>query len=243
MSDFLAQHRKLVQMLRSLGVPNAENASDRMLKFMTLVLKRNEIVNLTTITDPNEFVEKHLFDSVRCYGWAEIVSAQRIADVGTGGGFPGVPLALLYPDKAFVLMDSLGKRTTFLEEAVRSLGLENVVVVKCRAEDAGRDPQFRARFDLCVSRAIAKLPVLFEYCLPLLKTGGWLYAYKTNRARSEIDESENARRLLGGSSDVSIRSLDSHVEDFGHNIMVIQKITTTPDTYPRRAGVPAKVPL
>jgi 16S rRNA (guanine527-N7)-methyltransferase len=243
MVDAVRQREYLTQALLRLNVSDADARAAQMLAFMALVLKRNEVVNLTTITDEDAFIDKHLIDSVLCFGWPELTAAETIADVGTGAGFPGMPLAILYPEKRFVLMDSLGKRTTFLSEAVHALGIQNVTVVKCRAEDAGRDRTYRGRFDLCVCRAIARLSVLFEYTLPLLKVGGSLYAYKTNRAISEIEDSETARRLLGGSKEVSIRLLDSGEQDFGHNIMVTQKERPTPATYPRRAGIPAKVPL
>ncbi|MDR0356943.1 MAG: 16S rRNA (guanine(527)-N(7))-methyltransferase RsmG [Clostridiales Family XIII bacterium] len=244
---------RLVSGLVALGIPNAEETAFSMRTFMRLVLERNEVINLTTVTDEDEFIDKHLLDSVRCYGWSEIEAAEYVVDVGTGAGFPGVPLALIYPRKNFLLLDSLGKRTAFLEDAVAALNLENVSVLHSRAEDAGRDAKLRERFDLCVSRAVDKLSVLSEYCFPFLKSGGFLYAYKTLKAAGEIDDSRLARQLLGGAPDAEIRDAAlapvensgcaSARRNAGHSIIVLKKAGPTPSTYPRKAGTPKKVPL
>jgi 16S rRNA (guanine527-N7)-methyltransferase len=220
----------------------------KMIDFMELVLERNERVNLTTITDRDAFIEKHLKDSLMCCGLPEIEAAKNVVDVGTGAGFPGIPLAIRYPGKEFLLIDSLGKRVTFLSEATNILGLKNVRVIHSRAEEAGRLPDLRERFDLCVSRAVAHLSVLSEYCLPLARVGGSFYAWKTDKAieAGELKDSAKARRRLGGGSGaevfhVSSRSLDDCLT--GHNIVVVRKMNPTPKAYPRRAGVPAKAPL
>jgi 16S rRNA (guanine527-N7)-methyltransferase len=233
----------VMQSVISVSDPGEKAA--KMLKFMKLVLKKNEVINLTTITERDEFIDKHLIDSVACYGWPEIGSAEEIVDVGTGAGFPGVPLAILYPEKHFVLVDSLAKRIDFLREALTELKIENIDPVHSRAEDMGRDKGYRESFDLCLGRAVGKLSVLLEYCLPLVKTGGEFYAYKTEGASTEIEESKSARFLLGGSKEVEVRPTGKSVplSSFGHNIMVIKKERPTPKTYPRKAGTPAKVPL
>jgi 16S rRNA (guanine527-N7)-methyltransferase len=253
---------KLEAYLSANRLPCPGEKAAKLLAFMELVLKKNEVINLTTITERDEFVTKHLIDSIACYGWPEIEAAGEIIDVGTGAGFPGVPLAVLYPDKHFVLMDSLAKRIDFLGESLKALEIENVDLVHSRAEDMGRDKNYRDHFDLCISRAVGKLSVLLEYCLPLVRTGGCFYAYKTAGGVAEIEESKSARYLLGGSKEVEVRPLPSpdapqtadmqrasaqkqeiKGSTYEHNIMIVKKEKPTPKTYPRKAGTPAKVPL
>lgn len=245
----------LVKELEKYSVYNAEDVAIKMLHFMQLVLDRNESVNLTAITDKQEFIDRHLIDSIACYGWTEIEKSTNIVDVGTGAGLPGIPLAICYPEKSFTLLDSLRKRIDFLNEAISALGLKNVKAVHSRAEDAGRNPDMRERFDLCVTRAVAPLNVLLEYCLPLVKPGGSLYAYKTKKAITEIEDSALALRLLGGSLDVQTRAYDSMRHEvaqecsntndspYSLNIFIVEKTSTTPDNYPRKAGTPKKIPL
>ena len=229
--------------LKSCGLHNAimGGVQKQLIAFMEMVLKKNEEINLTTIIEPHEFIEKHLLDSLSCYHWEEIEAARRIVDIGTGAGFPGIPLALAYPDKNFVLIDSLRKRIDFLRNACAELKLNNVDLIHARAEDAARDESLRESFDLCVSRAVSKFSVLAEYCLPFVKRRGFFYAFKTKKALEELDAGGLALRLLGAASDVEIR--ESLKTGYGHIIMVVKKERTTPASYPRSAGIPAKVPL
>ena len=245
----------IIEGLKKLFIPDFENVAKKMYRFMQLVLERNELINLTTITETDEFIERHLLDSVVCYGWAEIEKANLIVDVGTGSGIPGIPLALCYPDKKFLLIDSLGKRIDFINEVIDDLQITNVQAIHARAEDAGKDATIRESFDLCVSRAVAPLNVLLEYCLPLIKPQGAFYAYKTVKAKSEIEDSELALRLLGASLDVQTRTYGKNWEQndpdvrFSNDspyslcIFVVSKQSSTPLTYPRKAGRPKKVPL
>jgi 16S rRNA (guanine527-N7)-methyltransferase len=244
------EREKLIAALEDFGARrgNVAEAAEKMLAFEDLVLERNEIINLTAITERDEFLVKHLIDSCACYGWPEIEAAARIVDIGTGAGFPGVPLALLYPEKTFLLIDSLAKRTDFIAEAAGKLGLSNVSVLHARVEDAGRDSQLRESFDLCVTRAVAAMPVLEEYCLPLIRPGGCMYAYKTKQAEGEIADGELARKLLGGSSDAESRPVGTEIHGaaslpFSRRIFIIKKESPTPATYPRKAGIPGKIPL
>jgi 16S rRNA (guanine527-N7)-methyltransferase len=234
---------KLIKELHARGIPHAKEAASAMMMFRRLVLERNEVINLTSITEKDEFEDKHLLDSISCYGWREIEDAKTIVDVGTGAGFPGIPLAIVCPEKQFLLIDSLGKRIDFLKSAIDALKLENVSLLHSRAEDAGRDPRNRERFDLCVSRAIAKLSVLSEYCLPFVKPRGFVYAYKTLNAVPEIEESRLARQLLGSALDVDIRPTNAQDPYSKRAIMVLRKNRNTPKTYPRQAGIPSRTPL
>ena len=217
--------------------------ADTLMELMRLVLLKNETISLTAITEPEEFVTLHLLDSLACVGLPELGSAKEIVDVGSGPGFPGLPLAALYPEKRFLLTDSLRKRLEFAAFAATSLGLDNVDTLHIRAEKAGRDPSLRERFDLSLCRAVGKLPVITEYCLPLVRVGGAVYFYKTRMADGELVESRLARELLGGSADVRIIDYVDLLPGRKHALYIVKKDRTTPDTYPRKEGIPSKVPL
>jgi 16S rRNA (guanine527-N7)-methyltransferase len=226
--------------LRGLNVPEVSipTASEKMLRYMDMLLATNEHVNLTADTNPNEFINRHLLDSVCCYGWSEIKKAKRIVDIGTGAGLPGIPLAILYPEKQFVLIDSLRKRIDFINAVVAELGLSSITALHMRVEDAGREKTLRENFDLCVSRAMAPLPVLLEYGLPLVKLGGAMYAYKTKKAEPEIKESEAALKVLGAKPTVESKAYDTTLR-----IFIINKSKYTPKKYPRKSGTASKTPI
>ncbi len=228
--------------LDTLGVPYTGETIDRFRAYMDAVLEWNEKINLTAVTDRREFVRRHFADSVLPAALPELAEAGSVADVGTGAGFPGIPLALIFPEKEFLLMDSLGKRINVLEDVKESLNIDNIRLLHARAEDAARDPELRECFDACVSRAVADLAVLAEYCLPFVKTGGSFLAYKGADADGEIDGARKAVKILGGGE---IRMERPDVPDLGleHGIVVIAKTGKTPEKYPRRAGIPAKMPI
>ena len=217
--------------------------TDALMELMKLVLQRNEVINLTTITEPEEFVELHLLDSLACVGLKEMVSARDIVDIGSGAGFPGLPLAILYPEKRFLLTDSLRKRMEFVFFAAGSLRLDNVNVLHMRAEKAGQDRSLRERFDLALLRAVGKLPVVMEYGLPLVRVGGTGIFYKTIQATGEIEESRLARELLGGSAEMRIMEYADLLPGRKHALYIVEKDRSTPESYPRREGIPSKVPL
>ena len=247
--------KQLTKELNIFNLQNSDRIAEKMYRFMDLVLERNENINLTTVTEKDEFIKRHLIDSVSCYGWPEIVASNKIVDVGTGAGFPGIPLALCYPEKNFLLVDSLGKRIDFINDAIRELEISNVQTLHARAEDAGRNPYIRDKYDLCITRALAPLNILLEYCLPMVKPEGYLYAYKTKKAVEEIEDANLALRLLGASTDVEIRQYDKRrIENrekegiekeslYSLNIFIIRKVSETPKEYPRKAGTPKKIPL
>ena len=228
----------LKQLIEKLNIDDADEKLRLLERYMEEVLQWNEKVNLTAITDRAEFVQKHLIDSLLCAETLAFTASSSICDVGTGGGFPGVPLAVCYPEKDFVLMDSLGKRVRIVQQICDELGIENVRTVHGRAEDLAREDAFRDQFDLCVSRAVAAMRVLCEYCLPFVKQGGSFIAYKGPDCESEIDDARRAIRLLGG-SEPEIRPLP-YLE---HKLVIIRKQNATPDAYPRKAGTPSRKPL
>jgi len=211
-------------------------------KYMEGILAWNEKVNLTNITDPAEFRIKHNADSLMCVDFPEFLEAETVIDVGTGGGFPGIPLAVYAPEKQFTLLDSLNKRLKIIDELAGELGIKNINLVHGRAEDAARAKEYREKYDLCVSRAVSNLATLSEYCLPFIKVGGYLLAYKGPGAEEEVKEAAKALKTLGGSL-VDIR--ETSMEEYGldHRILVIKKVRNTPKAYPRKAGTPLKEPL
>ncbi|MBR3182916.1 MAG: 16S rRNA (guanine(527)-N(7))-methyltransferase RsmG, partial [Firmicutes bacterium] len=168
-------------------------------KYMEGILAWNEKVNLTNITDPAEFRIKHNADSLMCVDFPEFLEAETVIDVGTGGGFPGIPLAVYAPEKQFILLDSLNKRLKIIDELAGELGIKNITLVHGRAEDAARAKEHREKYDLCVSRAVSNLATLSEYCLPFIKVGGYLLAYKGPGAEEEVKEAAKALKILGGS--------------------------------------------
>ena len=236
----------LLELAKRKGVPGtvlAPGFAEVMMEFMSLVLERNEIINLTSITEPEEFVSLHLLDSLACAGLPETELSSDIIDVGSGAGFPGIPLALLYPEKRFLLTDSLNKRTEFIRYAAKELDLKNVEVKHIRAEKIGREFKYRESFDLSLCRAVGSLPVVLEYCMPLVRVGGSGIFYKTIPAKGEIEDSLLARELLGCSKEVRVETYKDILPGRGHALYIVEKSRHTPDQYPRREGIPQKVPL
>ncbi len=204
------------------------------------ILEWNSKINVTAIRDPEEFYEKNIKDSLAVLKLPEFSESRRVLDLGTGGGFPGLPLAMACPDKEFVLLDSVAKKLKVVSSAADEFGLSNVDVVNMRAEDLAKWPAYRESFDAVVSRAVANMSTLSEYCLPFVKKGGYFIAYKTEDALAEISEAEHAIRVLGGEL---IRTEGDGTEGSGHLFAVVKKTGTTPPKYPRKAGLPSKEPL
>lgn len=202
----------------------------------------NRRANLTAISEPEQIRVKHFLDSVSCLLAIRNPSSARIADVGTGAGFPGVPLKILCPQFSLTLFESVAKKTAFLEHIVQVLRLKNLEIAALRAETAGHLPQYRQQFDWAVARAVAPLSVLAEYLLPLVKIGGHMLAQKGENAPGEVQEAHNAIAILGGRlKELVPVALPGIPEE--RYLVVIEKIAATPDRYPRREGIPAKRPL
>ena len=210
-------------------------------RYFDLLTETNKVMNLTALTTPQDVAVKHYIDSLLCYD-ATLMGGRKIIDVGTGAGFPGIPLKIYDPSLKLVLLDSLEKRLKFLQETVRQLQLTYVSCKHLRAEDAGRDKKLRGQADIAVSRAVARLSVLAEYCLPLVKKNGFFVALKGSRYKEELFEGEKALRILGGSV-ASVKEVELPGLDDGRAIIVIRKIKDTPAAYPRKAGLPGKNPL
>ena len=211
--------------------------------YMNGVLEWNDKVNLTAITDEEAFVKKHFVDSVMCAGAPEIKGAERIADVGTGAGFPGVPLAVLFPEKKFYLIDSLAKRLKIVDQLCEAADIRNVVTIHGRAEDlASKNGEYRESFDCVVSRAVAGMASLAELCIPFLKLGGAFIAYKGSDFEKELEEGSAAVKETGGEV-VRVQRCSDPEETFDHALIYIRKERKTPGRYPRKAGEPARKPI
>lgn len=209
-------------------------------KYYALLVETNKVMNLTAITEPEEVAVKHMIDSLlACEAGME---GRLLADVGTGAGFPGVPLKIYCPNLKVVLIDSLGKRLKFLQQVIDALELKDICCEHLRAEDAGRNPKHREKYDFVTARAVARLSVLSEYCLPLVKKGGQFIALKGSKYADEIAEGSEAVKILGGKI-ISAEPVKLPGLDDGRAIIKISKIKNTPAQYPRKAGTPEKQPL
>ena len=234
--------------------------SDRQLfqffRYYELLLETNKVMNLTAITEEKEVIEKHFVDSlllVRVLDQMNENSGEKKSikerfskgtciDVGTGAGFPGIPLKILFPELSMVLLDSLNKRVGFLNGVISEIGLSGIRAVHGRAEDLGKNREYREQFDFCVSRAVANLSTLSEYCIPFVKTGGFFIPYKSGKSQEEISEAEGAVLHLGGKMEGTVFETlpNSEAE---RAFVLIKKVSATPKKYPRKAGTPSRDPI
>lgn len=209
--------------------------------FKGRVLEKNKVMNLTAITEDEEFNIKHFLDSLSLLKLEEIQGAKRVLDLGTGAGFPGVPLKIAKKDLDITLLDSLKKRIDFLNETIEDMGLEGIRGIHARAEELSRKDDYREAFDLVTSRAVANLATLYEYCLPFVKVGGYMVAMKGPDIEGELKEGQAALKALGGEL-VEVKKVDLP-QDIEHTLVLVKKIKTTPKKYPRAGGKPRKNPI
>lgn len=235
--------KELVQHVRNLiGLRLTAVQVSALERYEQELLSWNTRFNLTAIREPGQIRIKHFLDSLTCLCVLRDTPCERLIDVGTGAGFPGLPLKIIYPPMRLTLVESVGKKAEFCRHMVRVLALEGVEVVQERVETLGQVPAYREQFDWAVARAVAVLPVLSEYLLPLVRMGGSMLAMKGETAPAEAQAAENATRLLGGRlQKLTPVSLPGVAEE--RYLVVIGKIAATPDVYPRRAGLPSKKPL
>lgn len=219
-----------------------EKQIGQFMAYKNLLLEWNEKMNLTAITDEREIMLKHFADCLMLCHETDALGGKTVIDVGTGAGFPGVPLKIARPELEVTLLDSLNKRITFLNEVVSGLGLEKVKCLHLRAEDGGADKNLREKFDLCVSRAVADLSVLSEYCLPFVKVGGYFISMKGPDVSEEIERAKKAVKLLGGSIE-NVKKTAIPGTDIVHSLVIIKKAKPTPPKYPRKAGKAKKEPI
>ncbi|MBQ9155944.1 MAG: 16S rRNA (guanine(527)-N(7))-methyltransferase RsmG [Eubacterium sp.] len=210
--------------------------------FYHMLIEKNKVMNLTAITEEDEVIDKHFMDSLTCARVMDMKQVTNIIDVGTGAGFPGIPLKIMYPEIEFVLIDSLNKRIKFLEEVIDVLKLDHIRVIHGRAEDLARDKELRGSFDLCVSRAVANLSTLSEYCIPFIKVNGFFVSYKAGKGLEEVETADSCMKALG-SKIIHIDKFELDNQQGDRVLIKIKKCKGTPKQYPRKAGIPSKNPL
>ena len=233
---------KLKKKAENIGIALNELQLQQFQDFYELLIEKNKVMNLTSITEEDEVIDKHFIDSLTCNRVIDMNQVKSVIDIGTGAGFPGIPLKIVYPDSDFVLLDSLNKRVRFLNEAIELLHLKKIQAVHGRAEDLARKPEFRGKFDLCVSRAVANLNTLSEYCIPFVRVNGFFISYKAQKGLEEIHESDHCMKELGSKI---MRVDEFKLTDIDSNrvLIKIKKCKGTSKLYPRKAGIPSKNPL
>ena len=226
--------------LNKLDILLTDKQINQFIRFYEMLVDKNKVMNLTAITDFDEVIDKHFLDSLNIFRLVDFKKEKSVLDLGTGAGFPGIPLKIAFPDIKITLVDSLNKRVLFLNSVVEELGLKDIECVHARAEDLAKDNKYREKFDLCVSRAVANLSTLSEYCIPFVKVGGSFISYKSGDCEEEINSSKNAIKLLGA----KISKVENFViKDMGRSFVVIDKLSSTAKKFPRKAGLPSKDPL
>lgn len=226
----------------SYGIELSEKQLEQFNRYYELLVEWNKVMNLTAITEPQEVAVKHMIDSLTAYDASLFTEGATVIDVGTGAGFPGLPLKIFAPGIKLTLMDSLNKRVRFLQTVVDELGLQEVACVHARAEEGARNKAYREQFDIAVSRAVARLPILAEYCLPFVKRGGHFLALKGMQYQEEEQEAVKAIKVMGG-SDTQTRPVKLPGLEDVRAVIDITKGMPTPKAYPRKSGTPAKNPL
>lgn len=234
--------KTLEEGFKDLNIPYSSEIEEKFAKYKDLLKEWNQKINITSIEDDEEIYVKHFLDSILLLSNDNLIEAKTIIDVGTGGGFPGLPLKIVNDNYKVTLLDSLRKRIDFLSEVAKSLELKDVNLIHGRAEDFGQNEIYREKFDICVSRAVAPLNVLSEYCLPFVKVGGYFAAYKSESISEEIMQSESAINKLGGRVK-EVKEIGLPNTEIVRKIVIIEKYESTNKKYPRKAGKPSKDPL
>ena len=231
---------KIQEKSKDLGVRFSVKQTEQFFEYMNLLIEWNEKMNLTAITEPDEIILKHFIDSITIL--RELEDGSKLVDVGTGAGFPGIPLSIMNPTLKITLVDSLNKRLIFLQEVVNRLKLENIEIIHARAEEFGQNRKYREKFVISTSRAVANLSTLSEYLIPLVKVGGKVISMKASDAKQEINEAKKAIEVLGGTVE-KVDEFNLPQSDIGRTVIIIRKNKITPNKYPRKPGTPSKEPI
>ncbi len=231
-----------IDKLNNLGIELSDKQIKQFDKYYELLVEKNKVMNLTAITEYQEVLTKHFYDSLTLVKVIDVNSISNIIDIGTGAGFPGIPLKIAFPHLKVTLVDSLNKRINWLNEIIDTLELSNICGYHGRAENYGVNPDYREKYDVCVSRAVANLSTLSEYCIPFVKKGGCFVSYKAVSAQDEVNAASKAIKLLGGEiAEICNFTIDG--SDMERNLVKILKTSSTPKKYPRKSGLPSKEPL
>jgi len=228
--------------LWELEITLSKKQMDQFIKYYEMLVEKNKVMNLTGITEWEEVVQKHFLDSLSLVYAVDIEDGMKVLDLGTGAGFPGIPLKIAFPEMQIVLLDSLNKRIKFLQEVVDALDLKGIKAIHGRAEDFAQKGEYRESFDLVVSRAVANLSTLSEYCIPFVQVGGSFVAYKSGEIGEELDAADHPILMLGGTL-ASVEEFSLPDSDVSRSLIVIDKEESTKKKYPRGGGKPAKDPL
>lgn len=234
--------KEFVDNCKKMNIELSEKQQQQFIKYYEILVEWNSFMNLTGITEFEEVLKKHFEDSLELVRVLDLEKVESLMDVGTGAGFPGVPLKIAFPHIKVVLLDSLGKRVKFLNHVIEQLGLENITAIHGRAEDFAKNPEYREQFDVTVSRAVANLSSLSEYCIPYTKVKGHFVSYKSGKIEEELEQAGKAITVLGGKVECVEKFLlaDSDME---RSFVVIKKEKSTPKKYPRKAGLPSREPI
>lgn len=226
--------------MKSIGIELTDSQLNAFETYYDMLIDRNKVMNLTAITEFDEVMDKHFLDSVYLFRSIKLEADYKLIDIGTGAGFPGIPLKIVFPELKITLLDSLNKRVGFLNDLIEELNLNNIEAIHGRAEDIARNKAYRASYDIAVSRAVANLSTLSEYCLPFVKIGGKFVSYKSGDCADEVDNAKAAIQLLGG----KINKIDEFsYSNNSRSFIVIDKVMNSSNKYPRKAGLPSKKPL
>lgn len=233
---------KLYELCKNNEIDLSDKQLEQFQIFYDYMIEMNQVMNLTSITEEDEVILKHFYDSMSVVKHYDFNQGENVIDVGTGAGFPGIPLAILLPGIQFTLIDSLNKRITFLKDVVEKCGLKNVECIHSRAEELAKDEKYREKYDICVSRAVANLSILLEYCIPFIKKGGKFISYKSISSEEELSASKNAQNKLCCKLKNNI-SFELPDTDNKRNFLIFEKFDLTASKYPRNNGIPRKKPL
>lgn len=227
---------------KELNITLSQEQIQQFLRFYELLVEKNKVMNLTAIIEFDEVVQKHFLDSLSITKVMDFKKNQRLLDLGTGGGFPGIPLKIAFPQLKITLMDSLNKRIVFLQQVIEELQLKDITAIHGRAEEMARKKEYRESYDVCVSRAVANLSSLSEYCIPFVKKDGYFISYKSGEIQEEIEKGKKAIHLLGGNLEDVVKFQLPNT-DMGRSFVVVKKTKNTSGKFPRKAGMPSKEPL
>ena len=234
-TDFIKKCEKI-------GITLSEKQISQFMTYYDLLVEWNSFMNLTAITEFNEVIDKHFIDSLAICEYVDFKNGDSLIDIGTGAGFPGIPLKIVFPELRITLLDSLNKRIKFLDTVIESLGLENVETIHGRAEDFAKQQSYREKYDFVISRAVANLATLSELCIPFAKEDKYFISYKAEKCNEELEDAKKAISILGGKVEKQIEYKLPDT-DMNRNLLLIKKVKSTPKKYPRKAGTPAKEPI